>query len=107
MAMSLRELMTWLRNMNRKQAELVSFPVIYTVVWMGLIGPAIGDATGFDTPVATMAGYRPGITLSVRTFLCFSIFILFLLVYIYGKPRLFGDDPAEYWEMESRNRQRE
>ena len=107
MAMTLSELWTWVRNLSRKQAELVSLPVVYAIAWMGFIGPAIGNTTGFDTPMAVMTGYSPGITLSVRTFLCFSIFILFLSIYIYGKPRLFGNDPAEYWEMRSHRRQQE
>jgi nicotinamide riboside transporter PnuC len=107
MAMSPSELWTWLRNLNRKEAELVSLPVVYTVAWMGFIGPAIGNATGFDTPMVTWGVSKPVFTLSVRTFLCFSVLIVFFLAYIYGKPRLFGDDPAEYWEMRSHRRQQE
>jgi hypothetical protein len=105
MAMSLKELVTWLKEMNRKQAELISLPVVYTVVWMGFIGPTIGDTTGLDTPAVVWAISRPTFTLGVRTFLLFSGFIVFCLVYIYGKPRLFGDDPAEYWEMRSHKQQ--
>ena len=91
--------MAKLRNMSRKQIEVISLLLIYTAVWMGFIGPAIGNATRFDTPMVGWGVSRPFITLSVRTFLAFLTFIVFLLVYIYGKPRLFGHDPAEYWDM--------
>ena len=99
MAMTPSDFLTWLRNMSRQQVEVVSLLVIYTVLWIGFIGPAIGNLTRFDTPMATTVGYSPTITLSVRTFLALFIWVVFLLIYIYVKPRLFGDDPAEYWGM--------
>lgn len=99
MAMSPRELLTRLRGMSRKQLEVFSLPLIYMAGWMVFIGPAIGDATGFDTPMTTMTGYSPTITLSVRTFLAVSTFIGFMMAYVYMRPRLFGHDPEEYWGM--------
>ena len=100
MSRSLREVVATLKE-NPKTVEILAVGGIFALIHVFVIGPTIGKYTGFDTPVVTLFGHRAFFTLSVRTVVFFAVVMGGLYGYIYIKPRLFGDDPGEYWEMSS------
>ena len=85
--------------MFARMAEILAVMLIYFLIFVLLIGPMVE----IGEPLLEMireADHRTGWSTNIRSWIFIFSGAIFVTVYMHIKPRLFGDDPEEYWSVE-------
>lgn len=85
-----------------KETEVVAVIVIYFLIYITVIGPAIGSMTGFNTPVlASNSALRRSmigrVLTTARGWILITGFFPVVFGYMFLRARTAGRTMSEYW----------
>lgn len=94
---------------RRRLVEILAFFAVFSAVYLLVVGPAIGDAFGFDRPAFSGPNDRPTGELpdTPRGWILVGLLIPGHLGYMYVRARLAGQSMGEFWNPSEERRERD